>query len=223
MQWYVYPLAAFAIVFLCHIAAELVGRPMQSVLRLRRKALHRMLFFERIALPKARELATSSQAIHEYHVAVRNVQEAQRIFHELGTRLLAFGENEPTPRILLNFLGLNVVQAGHALVNLSHAFAMAKIDSDAIRHAIGEALHASSVALGAYRPHSHNGLIKIRLEPMYLRETRHARNRRGPGLPPVVSRHAARNPRQGDAIRQAHGKLALNTPGRMHASSAASS
>ena len=66
MQWYVYLMAIAAIVFLGHAVVELVSRPMQSLLRLRRNALERMAFFERISLPGARELAISSQAIQAY-------------------------------------------------------------------------------------------------------------------------------------------------------------
>ncbi|MCP4618321.1 MAG: hypothetical protein GY844_18035 [Bradyrhizobium sp.] len=222
MLWYVYPLAIFATVFLGHVAVELVGRPMRSALSVRRKALDRMLFFASIAPPKPRELAVSSQAIHEYDLAVRNVREAECTFRDLGMQLLVLGESEPTLRVLLNFLGLNVVRAGHALVHLSQAYAMAKIDNDAIRRAIGQALHAANAALGASRRRSRNDLIKIRLEPMYLREVGYQKYRGRLGRPPVVSRRVARNPRQGaEAIRPAHGKSMLNAAGRMQASSAA--
>src|SRR5262245_36743012 len=103
MQWYVYLIAIAAILFLGYAAVELVSRPIRSLLRLRREALEQMAFFERISLPKARELAISSQAIQAYDLAVRNVREAHCSFHGLGTQLLALGESEPTIRILMKF------------------------------------------------------------------------------------------------------------------------
>jgi hypothetical protein len=191
MQWYVYLIAIAAIVFLGHVAVELVSRPMQSLLRLRRKALDRMAFFERISLPRPRELAISSQAIQAYDLAVRNVRKAHCTFHDLGTQLLALGESEPAIRILMNFFGFNVVLAGHALINLSQVYAMARVESDENRRAIGQALRATSIALAAFRRRSRNDLINIRLEPMYLREAGYKRNRRRPlGRPPLVPRHA---------------------------------
>jgi hypothetical protein len=51
-----------------------------------------------ISLPKPRETAVSSREIREYDQAVRNVRQAQRIFRDLGSRMLAFGENEPAAR-----------------------------------------------------------------------------------------------------------------------------
>jgi hypothetical protein len=190
MQWYVYLIAIAAIVFLGHAAVELFGRTIQSLLRLRRKALERMAFFERIALPRARELAISSQAIQAYDLAVRNVREAHCTFHDLGMQLLALGESEPTVRSLMNFFGLNVVLAGHALINLSQVYAMARIESEQNRRAIGQSLRAASIALGAFRRRSRDELINIRLEPMHLRESGYKRGRRrSTGRPPVVPRH----------------------------------
>lgn len=172
MHWYVYPLAALAGVLLGHFLVDQVGQPIRSVLRLRRIAVKRMVLFRSAALPKARELATTSQAIHEYDLAVRNLREALVTFHHLGTRLLAIGEGEPAVRILMSLLGFNVVRAGRALVALSRICAMAGIDSDENRRTIGRALHATQIALGTLRPRSHDELFNIRLEPMYLREAR---------------------------------------------------
>jgi hypothetical protein len=172
MHWYVYPLAAFAIVFLGHFLVDQVGQPIRSVLRLRRMALERMVLFRNAALPRPRELATTSQAIHEYDLAVRNLYGALVSFHNLGTRLLGIGESEPAVRVLMSLLGFNVVRAGRALIALSRTCAMAGIDSDENRRAISWALHATRIALGAFRPRSHDELFNIRLEPMYLNEAR---------------------------------------------------
>ena len=172
MHWYVYPLAAFASVFLGHFLVDQVGQPIRSVLRLRRMALERMVLFRNAALPKPREQATTSQAIHEHDRAVRNLRGALVAFHDLGTRLLSIGESEPAVRILMSLLGFNVVRAGRALIALSRTCAMAGIDSDENRRAIGWALQATRIALRAFRPRSHDELLNIRLEPMYLREAR---------------------------------------------------
>ena len=189
MHWYVYPLAAFACVFLGHFLVDQVGQPIRYVLRLRRMALERIALFRNAALPMPRELATTSQAIHEHDRAVRNLRGALVAFHDLGTRLLAIGESEPAVRILMRFLGLDVVQAGRALIALSRTCAMAGVDSDENRRAIGWELKATEIALGAVRPRSRDELINIRLEPMYLRE---ARNRSRLHRQPLAPRRAGR-------------------------------
>lgn len=172
MHWYVFPLAAFACVFLGHFLVDQVGQPIRNVLRLRRMALERIALFRNAALPMPRELATTSQAIHEHDRAVRHLRGALVTFHDLGTRLLAIGESEPAVRILMNLLGFNVVRAGRALIALSRTCAMAGIDSDENRRAIGWALQATRIVLGAFRPRSRDELFNIRLEPMYLHEAR---------------------------------------------------
>jgi hypothetical protein len=189
MHWYVYPLAAFASVFLGHFLVDQVGQPIRSVLRLRRMALERMAHFRNMALPRPRELATTSQAIQEYDLAVRNLHGALVSFHNFGTRLLGIGESEPAVRILMSLLGFNVVQAGRALIALSRTCAMAGIDSDENRRAIGRALHATRIALRAFRPRSRDELCNIRLEPMYLHE---ARNRISVHGRPLAPRRAGR-------------------------------
>jgi hypothetical protein len=189
MHWYIYPSAAFAIVFLGHFLVEQVGQPIRSVLRLRRMALERIALFRNVALPKPRELAITSQAILEYDLAVRNLRGALVAFHDLGTRLLATGESEPAVRILMSLFGFNIVRAGRALIALSRACAMAGIDSGENRHAIGWALHATRIALGSFRPRSRDELFAIRLEPMHLRE---ARNRIGMHGRPIAPDGAGR-------------------------------
>lgn len=189
MHWYVYPLAAFASVFLGHFLVDQVGQPMRSVLRLRRIALERMTQFRKTTLPRPREQATTSQAIHEHELAVRNLRGALAAFYNLGTRLLAIGEGEPAARMLMRFLGLDVAKAGRALIALSRACAMAGIDSDENRRAIGRALHATEIALGAFRPRSRDALINIRIEPMHLRETRNLSWLHGQPLAPSPGGH----------------------------------
>jgi hypothetical protein len=189
MHWYVYPLAAFASVFLGHFLVDQIGQPIRSTRRLRRMALERIMLFRKAALPRPRELATTSQAILEHELAVHNLRAALAAFYNLGSRLLAIGESEPAVRILMRLLGLDVVQAGRALIALSRTCAMAGVDSDENRRAIGWELKATEIALGAVRPRSRDELINIRLEPMYLRE---ARNRSSLYGRPLAPRPAGR-------------------------------
>jgi hypothetical protein len=191
MQWYVYLVAILSVAFLGQIAVELVGRPLQIVFGLRRRALERTLSFRNISLPISRELAISSRQIREYDHAVRNVRAAQRIFGDLGAQFLALSESEPTIRILVALFNLDMVRAGHELINLSAVYAMAKTDSDELRHAIERALQATSIALAVPRRLSGDDLIKFRPEPMYLPEEVNPRRRNRPiGEPRMVSLHA---------------------------------
>jgi hypothetical protein len=190
MQWYVYLITIPAAAFLAQVATELVGRPVRTVFRLRRKALERMRSFRNISLPIPRELAISSRQIREYDQAVRNLRAAQRTFSDLGAQLLAFGESEPTVRILVALFGLDMDRAGHELINLSEAYATATGDSDEFRHAIERAFRATRAALAASHRPSRDALIKIRPEPMNLPKAAHLRPRNRPRHPRMVSPQA---------------------------------
>jgi hypothetical protein len=193
MQWYVYLITISAVLFLGRVTLELIGRPIQTILRLRHVALERMLVFRNMQLPGPRELAVSSLDIRKYDEASRNVRQAGRTFAELGVQLLAFGESEPTLCILMVVCGLDVLLAGHELINLADAYAAAKIDSDEHRRAIKAAHQATTTALAGSRRLSGDGLISIRLEPMNLRDAAPSRHRMRPiGRSRAVSRRPQR-------------------------------
>jgi hypothetical protein len=192
MQWCVYLMTIPAVFFLGQVALELIGRPLQTILRLRHRALERMLAFRNMRLPGPRELAISSSQIREYDQAARNVRQAQHTFADLGAQLLAFSESEPAIRALMILCGLDPVRAGHELINLAEVYAAAKTDRDEPRRAIEMAHQATMTALAASRPQSGDRLIKIRLEPMRLGDAASSRGRRSPplGRPRAASRLA---------------------------------
>ena len=189
MQWCVYLITIPAVYFLGQVTLELIGRPIQTILQLRRQALERMLAFRNMRLPGPRELAVSSRQIRDHDEAARNVRQAQHTFAGLGAQLLSFGENEPTVRALMALCGLDTVLAGYELINLAEAYATAKTDGDEFRHAIEKARQATMNALAASRPLSGDRLIKIRLEPMCLRDAASSRPRKSPpGRPRAAPR-----------------------------------
>jgi hypothetical protein len=191
MQWYVYLITISAVLFLGRVTLELIGGPIQTILRLRHAALERMHIFQNMQLPGPRELAVSSLEIRRHDQASRNVRQAQRTFAELGAQLLAFSESEPAVRTLMALGGLDAVRAGHGLIHLAKIYAFAKIDSDEHRRAIKQAHQAAMMALAGSRRLSGDGLISIRLEPMNLRDAAPSRHRKRPiGRRPAVSRRA---------------------------------
>ena len=133
-------------------AFELLGRRIRAFLELRRKILEQMRVLGNISLPKPREMAVSSREIHEYDQAVRNVREAQRIFRNLGFRLLAFSENEPATRNAVGLLGLNLVAAGSGLIKLSEAYSRPDTDRAGLRNQIEKALRVTDAAPAASSP-----------------------------------------------------------------------
>jgi hypothetical protein len=151
MQWYVYLTTISATAVLGGFAFELLGRRIRAFLELRRKILDQMLVRGNISLPKPREMAVTSREIREYDQAVRNVREAQRIFRNLGFRLLAFGENEPATRNALGFLGLNLVTAGSDLIKLSEAYPRPDTDRAGLQNQIKAALGVADAAPAASR------------------------------------------------------------------------
>jgi hypothetical protein len=128
MQWYVYLITISAVAILNWAALELLGRPVLALFELRRKVVKQLRALGNISLPKPRETAVSSREIQEYDRAMRNVREAQRTFHDLGSQLLAFGESEPVARNVLLGFGLNLVAAGNALIELSATYSRPDTD-----------------------------------------------------------------------------------------------
>ena len=60
MVWYVFLITIPAVFFLGQIAVELIGRPIQTIFRLRQDVLERLLAFRNVSLPRPRETAVSS-------------------------------------------------------------------------------------------------------------------------------------------------------------------
>jgi hypothetical protein len=170
MQWYVYLITVAALIFLWKIAAELVSGPISRAFYLRRETLAQIAFFRNIALPMPRELAVTSQEIREYEQAVQTLRSAERRFADLGSRFLALSESHPAIQVLTVTLGLDMTRVGHALIDLAHAYASAGTDSGKVRHRINKAVRATDTALKITR-RSRDALTRIRLEPIYLRNT----------------------------------------------------
>ena len=146
MQWYLYLTTTAATAALGLFGYELLGRPIRVFFALRRRILAQMVVFKKIPLPKPRELASSSVEIREYDQAVAQVRTAQRIFRNLGFRLLAFGENEPATTNALGLLGLNLVAAGSGLIKLSEAYSRPDTDRVGLCNQIKKALRATDAA-----------------------------------------------------------------------------
>ncbi len=202
-----YLITITAAAFLAQVAVELFSTPIREIVRLRRTALERILFFRGISLPRPRELAVSSREIRAYDQAVKNLREAQRSFADLGRQFFALAESEPAIRFLMVLFGLDLLQAGHELIKLSDVYAAATIDSEELRRAIERALEATSTALAASRRHSGNDLTKIRLEPMYLRKALSRLKRHRPlAQPRVISVYTSRPAPSPRHLRQQNAK-----------------
>lgn len=171
MQWYVYLITISATAVLGWFAFELLGRPIRAFFELRRKVLEQMLVLGNISLPKPRETAVSSREIHEYDQALRSAREAQRIFRDLGSQLLAFGENEPAARNVAGAMGLNPVAAGSGLIELSAAYSSRNTDRAGLRNQIEKALRLTDAAPAASRQRARrDNDIQYRTKSIYLRD-----------------------------------------------------
>jgi hypothetical protein len=151
MQWYVFLITITATAVLGWVGLEVLGRPIRAFLDLRRKVLDQMRVLGNISLPKPRETAVSSREIREYDQAVRNVRQAQRIFRDLGSRMLAFGENEPAARNVVGAMGFNLVEAGRGLIWLSAAYSLPGTDRAGLRTLIERALRLAEAVPAASR------------------------------------------------------------------------
>jgi hypothetical protein len=172
MQWYVYLITLSASAALGWFASELLGQPIRAFFELRRKILEQMRVLGNISLPKPREMAVSFQQIREYDQAVRNVREAQRIFRNLGFRLLAFGENEPATRNALGLLGFNLVAAGCELIKFSEAYPRPDTDRAGLQNQIKRVLGVADAAPAASRQRPQREMrIKYWTKSIYARYT----------------------------------------------------
>jgi hypothetical protein len=168
MEWYAYLISIPAAIVLGQAVIAFFSRPLRLAFLLRHTALARLEVFRGMPLPKPRHLATSSQDIRAYDQALRNLKVANCAFADLGAQFLALSESEPATRGLLALLGLNMVDAGRALINLSKVYGAAKTDSAQTRHDIDRARHAADATLATSRAASGHELIRIRLEPIRL-------------------------------------------------------
>ena len=172
MQWYVYLITLSASAVLGWHGYELLGRPIRAFFELRRKILGQMRVLGNISLPKPREMAVSSQQIREYDQAVRNMREAQRIFRNLGFRLLAFVENEPAARNALGLLGFNLIAAGSELIKLSEVYPRPDTDRAGFQNQIRRALGVTDASLAASRQRpQREKQIKYWTKSIYARYT----------------------------------------------------
>jgi hypothetical protein len=170
MQCYVVLMMVSATLSIAWVALELLGRPILALVRLRREALEQILALGGMALPKPRETATSSRGIREYDQAMTNLAQAQYILRDLGSRLLAFGESEPTILVAMGLFGLNIIVAGQGLMALSEVESWLRIDRARVLNDINSALRAKSGAQAtALQPDRHS-LINFQAKSMCLRE-----------------------------------------------------
>jgi hypothetical protein len=170
MQWYVHLITISATAVLAWVVLELLGRPIRALFDLRRKVFEQMLALGNISLPKPRETAVSSRDIHEYDQAMRNVREAQRVFSELGSELLAFSENEAAACKAVAVLGLNLIAAGSGLVRLSVAYSRRDPDRAGLCNQIEKALRLTDAAPRASRQYPrHQHRIEYQIKSNYPR------------------------------------------------------
>jgi hypothetical protein len=171
MQWYLYLMTISATAALGWIALEILGRPIRALMDLRQNVLEQILVFGSLALPKPRETAVSSWEIREYDQAMRNARRAQRIFRDLGSQLLALGENEPVAANVATSMGLNPFAAGTALIGLSVAYSRPDIDRAGLRNQIEKALRLTLTASAAARRRPpRDNEIEYQTEFVYLRD-----------------------------------------------------
>lgn len=171
MQWYVFLITITATTVLGWVGLEVLGRPIRAFFDLRRKVLEQMLVLGNISLPKPRETAVSSREIREYDQAVRNVKEAQRIFRDLGSQMLAFGENEPAARDAVAAMGFNLVEAGRGLIWLSAACSRPGTNRAGLRNLIEKALRVTDAApVASSRRSRRDNAVQYHSESIYLHD-----------------------------------------------------
>lgn len=144
MQWYVYLMTASATVICSWSSLVLFGRPVRLFCDLRRDVLVQLLAFANIAAPEPREMAVTSRQIRDYDETVRKLRDAERIFRDLGSQLLAFHESEPTLCAVLHVFGLDIVAAGSRLNDLAETYSRPGPERAGLRREVESALRATT-------------------------------------------------------------------------------
>lgn len=144
MQWYVYLITTSAIVVFSWYSVILLGQPVRALLYLRGEVLKQLVALENISAPKPREMAVTSREIREYEEITRRLREAQRIFGDLGSQLLAFSESESTICAAIRLFGLHILAAGHGLNQLAEAYSQPGLERSGLRHRVENALRATT-------------------------------------------------------------------------------
>jgi len=168
MQWYVNLITIAATGVLGWATLEFLWRPIRAFFDLRYQVHLQMLALGNISFPRPRETAVSSREIHEYNDALKNVREAQRIFRDLGSQMLAFGESERAACEVLAAFGLHPVAAGGGLIGLSLSYGHHDAEWAGFRDHIEKALRFTDVAPAAWplsrRPRLFHGLLEPLLQ-----------------------------------------------------------
>ena len=113
MQWYVYLLTVAATGAFGWFGLEFLGRPIRKFFDMRRLVRQQMLFLANVPAPRPRETCVTSKQIQRYDIDLKNVREVQRVFRDLGSQMLAFGENETAACIAIKSFGFDPSVAGH--------------------------------------------------------------------------------------------------------------
>jgi hypothetical protein len=79
---------------------------------------------------------------------MRKLREAERIFRDLGSQLLAFRESEPTLCAIVRLFGLDVVTAGNRLNDLAETYSRFGPECAVLRHEVKNALHVTTPTCG---------------------------------------------------------------------------
>ena len=151
MQSYVHLIAISAAVVFSWSSVVLFGQPIRALNNLRQEALDQILALGNVSTPIPRETAVSSRQIREYDEAMRKLREAQRIFYDLGSQLLAFSESEPLICTAIRLFGLDIVAAGNGLNNLAEHYLRPATERASLRHEVESALRV--ITLKRYRQH----------------------------------------------------------------------
>jgi hypothetical protein len=152
MQWYVYLMTISGAVVFSWYSLILFGRPIRILLYLRREVLEQLVALANISTPKPRETAVTSREIREYEEVMRKLREADRIFRDLGSQLLAFGESESVICAATRLFSVDILAAGHGLNQLADAFSQPGLERSGLRRGVENALRAATPT--GYRRHS---------------------------------------------------------------------
>jgi hypothetical protein len=123
-----------------YILASFVGSPVRRLFDLSNEVRRQMHYRANVTVPKREPLLGADDGVVEFQQKQERLEEAQKVFRDLGAQLIPFGETERLACFVLRMFRIDPELAGRGLIGLSNELPTYSVARGAFRRQIEEAL-----------------------------------------------------------------------------------
>ncbi len=123
-----------------YILASFVGGPVRRLFDLSTEVRRQMHYRGNVTVPKREPLLSTDDGIVEFQQKQERLEQAQKVFRDLGAQLIAFGETERLACFVLRMFRIDPERAGRGLIGLSNELPTYSVARAAFRRQMEEAL-----------------------------------------------------------------------------------